>query len=383
MERIYLDHAATTPLRPEVIEAMLPYFSQNYGNASSLHHFGREARNALNRARDLAAELLSCKPAELIFTSGGTESDNLAIIGSMFAQFPAKKHVITSKTEHHAVLGACSYLEKQGFDITYLNVDSNGLLSLGELERSIRPDTGLISVMYGNNETGVLQPIEQIGEIARSHGILFHVDAVQALGSIRIDLSSLPVDFMSFSAHKINGPKGNGLLYAAAKAPLTPHLHGGQQERKRRGGTENVPGIVGFAKALELAVENVEQKQRTMQQIRLTFVDQLKKKLGEDNVVLNGHPELRLPHIANISFIGTQTETMLMSLDLAGIAASSGSACTSGSLEISHVLKSMELADNITASAVRFSFGWGIEIETIDTAVKKIATTVERIRKTH
>lgn len=380
MKRIYLDHAATTPLRPEVVEVMLPLFYETFGNPSSIHHHGREAKRALREARDQMAELLHCDPNELVYTSGGTESDNLAIIGAMEAQWPQKKHIITTQTEHHAVLHTCLSMEKRGYRVTYLPVDQTGLVNLEQLEQAICDDTGLISVIYGNNETGTLQPIKEIGELAREMGILFHTDAVQALGMEHIRFTELPVDLMSFSSHKINGPKGMGALYIRDKTLLSSQMHGGLQERKRRAGTENVPAIAGFAKALELAVTDLKTKQLKMEEIRLHMIEGLRKELGEDQVIVNGHPAHALPHILNVSFLGTTTESLLMNLDLAGISASSGSACTSGSFEVSHVLKAMHLPDSALSSALRFSFGWGIELEEIERAVKIIATVVQRLR---
>ncbi|MFD2670401.1 cysteine desulfurase family protein [Marinicrinis sediminis] len=380
MNRIYLDHAATTPLRPEVLEEMMTCYNECIGNPSSIHHHGRQARHVLNRSRDQIARLLGCKPAELIFTSGGTESDNLAILGAMEALSPHKKHLITCRTEHHAVLHACAYMETQGVEVTYLDVDQNGQLSLEELEGAIRPDTGLITILFGNNETGTVQPIEKIGHIAKRHDILFHVDAVQVLGALSLNLNELPVDYMSFSSHKINGPKGIGLLYQASHAPLQAQIHGGLQERTRRAGTENVAGIAGFAKAVALSLQDLSNKQQKMSALRLKMVEQLRMHVGEQEVLVNGHPEEHLPHILNVSFIGTQTEMMLMSLDMEGISVSSGSACTSGSFEVSHVLKAMHLPEARLASAIRISLGYDTTEKEIETSAKKIATVVLRMR---
>ncbi len=380
MNSIYFDHAATTPLHPEVLEAMLPFYREVYGNPSSTHGFGRASRTALNRFRDGIAEILNCPPAQLIFTSGGTESNNMALFGVLEALGKSKKHVITTQIEHHAVLHPCERLERMGYEVTYLPVDTTGLISIENLESAIRPDTALISIMYGNNEVGTLQPIDAIGSIARSRGIVFHVDAVQVLGKVPLDLSALPVDFMSFSAHKINGPKGAGALYAAKKTPLAPYLLGGSQERKRRAGTENVAGIAGFAKAVELTGQHISALRQTTDELRQSMIHALSTKLGTKGFVINGHPVLRLPHILNVSFPGVGTETMLMNLDLAGIAASSGSACTSGSLEVSHVLEAMNLPESVTSSAVRFSFGMGNSNEQIESTAQVIATIVERLR---
>ncbi|TCZ77270.1 cysteine desulfurase [Paenibacillus albiflavus] len=383
MKGIYLDHAATTPIHPEVLEAMIPYLKEAYGNPSSMHTYGRETRTALNRARDLIASRIHCNPAELIFTSGGTESNNTALFSTMTAYTGEKKHMITTRAEHHAVLHPSHELEKLGFDVTYLEVDSTGLVNVQDVAAAIRPDTVLISIMYVNNEVGTLQPIEQIGQLAHEHGIVFHVDAVQALGKLPIDLSLLPVDIMSMSSHKIYGPKGTGLLYVSKHIPFFNYIHGGSQERKRRGGTENVAGIMAFAKAVELTTseEALENWSIKAEGLRHTMIEALTKHLGSDEFVINGHPEQRVPHILNISFIGVDTETLLMNLDLEGIAAASGSACTSGSLEVSHVLQAMNLPDNVLHSAIRFSFGMGNDTNDIETAAQKVATIVKRIRK--
>ena len=333
MNPIYLDHAATTPMRAEVLEAMLPYFTEKFGNPSSLHAFGRETRIALSRSRDRLAALIGCSPSELLFTSGGTESDNSALFGAAAQYGTSKKHVITTQVEHHAVLHACGQLERSGYDVTYLPVDETGQVRMEELAAAVRDDTFLISVMYGNNEVGTLQPIVRIGELARERRIVFHVDAVQTLGLLPIDLSALPVDLMSFSAHKLYGPKGVGALYVSKRITISPYLVGGSQERKRRAGTENVAGIVGFARAAELAIESQADNRRHTELLRQEMVQTFTRDLEAGAFVVNGHPTDVLPHILNVSFPGADTETMLMSLDLEGIAASSGSACTSGSLE--------------------------------------------------
>lgn len=380
MNPIYLDHAATTPVRAEVLEAMLPYFTDKFGNPSSLHAFGRETRIALSRSRDRLAALLGASPSELLFTSGGTESDNTALFGAAAQYGQDKKHIITTQIEHHAVLHACERLEREGYDVTYLPVDETGLVRLSDLLSAIRDDTFLISVMYANNEVGTIQPIEQIGEFARDRGILFHVDAVQALGLLPLRLSELPVDLMSFSAHKIYGPKGVGALYVSKRISIEPLLFGGTQERKRRAGTENVAGIVGFAKAAELAIDAQEHNRRHVGLLREEMIQALSRELGTAAFTVNGHPSNVLPHILNVSFPGIDTETMLMSLDLEGIAAASGSACTSGSLELSHVLQAMGLPEDVMHSAIRFSFGLMQPVEQIRAAAEKIATISRRIR---
>jgi cysteine desulfurase len=377
MEQIYLDHAATTPLHPGVLEAMEPYYKEFFGNPSSTHSFGRAAKTAVNRSRDFIAEKLGCLPAELIFTSGGTESNNMALYGLLQAN-KDKKHIITTRIEHHAILHPCEWLENLGFYVTYIPVDHDGLVSAEDIKTAIRPDTALISMMFGNNEVGTLQPVEKVGRLAQSHDIAFHVDAVQALGKVEINLAQLPVDLMSFSAHKINGPKGIGALYVSKSRHLAPVFYGGSQERKRRPGTENVAGIVGFAKALEIAVSSGISE--STNELRQRMIVCLQQELGLDGFILNGHQELRLPHIVNISFPGAGTESLLMNLDLEGIAAASGSACTSGSLETSHVLQAMDLADEVTSSAIRFSFGLGNTMEQIENTARKTATIVNRLR---
>lgn len=377
---LYFDHAATTPMRPEVLQAMLPYFTEKFGNPSSLHSFGRDSRIALSRSRDKLAELLRCSPSELMFTSGGTESNNTALFGAAAQYGSSRKHVITTQVEHHAVLHACQQLERSGYDVTYLPVDRTGQVRIEELSAAIRNDTFLISMMYGNNEVGTVQPIVEAGQMARERNIVFHVDAVQALGLETIDLSVLPVDLMSFSAHKLYGPKGTGGLYVNKRVSIPPYLVGGSQERKRRAGTENVAGIVGFAHAVELAVQEREFNRRHVEQLRREMIDRLTQQLGAETFIVNGHPTDVLPHILNVSFPGTDTETMLMSLDLAGIAAASGSACTSGSLELSHVLRAMRLPEETMRSAIRFSFGFSQNIEQIRVTAEKIATIFHQIR---
>ncbi|WP_127579561.1 cysteine desulfurase family protein [Paenibacillus koleovorans] len=376
---IYLDHAATTPVHPEVLEAMLPYFTLQFGNPSSLHAYGRDARIAVSRARDEIAGWLGCSPSEWLFTGSGTESDNTALFGAA-SRAGEKRHIVTTQVEHHAVLHACERLEQLGFEVTYLPVDATGRVSVEEVQASLRPDTFLISVMYANNEVGTVQPIVEIGELARSRGVLFHVDAVQALGTLPIRLNELPVDLMSFSAHKIYGPKGVGGLYAHKAVHIAPHLYGGSQERKRRAGTENVPGIVGFAKAMRLAGESRDIRVRLLEELREELIAGLNAEVGSEHYRLNGHPTERLPQILNVSFPGASTDTMLMNLDLNGIAAASGSACTSGSLEVSHVLKAMQLPDEVTGSAIRFSMGTTNEPSHMREVSRRIGTILRRVR---
>ncbi|MBA2939245.1 cysteine desulfurase [Paenibacillus sp. CGMCC 1.16610] len=380
MNPIYLDHAATTPVHPDVMEAMLPFYTAYFGNPSSTHSFGRATRTALNRFRDAMAKSLCCLPGELIFTSGGTESNNMAIFGIIHANNNGKKHIITTEIEHHAVLHPCERLESLGYEVTYLPVGPTGLIQVEDVESAIRPDTALISIMYVNNEIGTIQPIAEVGRLARSRNIPFHVDAVQALGKLPLNLHELPVDLLSLSAHKIYGPNGVGALYVSKNTKLVPHVFGGAQERKRRAGTENVAAIAGFAKAMEMILPKTETLYEQAAELRQCMIASLEQQIGRDQFTINGHAEQQVPHILNISFPGVSTETLLMNLDLEDVAAASGSACTSGSLEVSHVLQAMKLPENVTASAVRFSFGMGNSKDQIETAAQKIATIVKRLR---
>lgn len=377
---IYLDHAATTPVHPEVVEAMMPYWTNSFGNASSTHWAGRDAKSALNEARDRIASFVGCAPSELVFTGGGTESDNMALFGAAEANRARGNHIVTTQIEHHAVLHTCERLERLGYEVTYVPVDEYGRVSVDDIKSALRPDTILISVMYGNNEVGTLQPIEAIGALAREKGIAFHVDAVQALAYMPLHLHALPVDFMSFSAHKLNGPKGVGALYIAKNARFVPLGYGGSQERKRRPGTENTPAIAGFAKAVELFDRARYEKKHHVETLRQELVNELEKRLSPDDFIVNGHPSERLPHILNVSFPGVSTESMLMNLDLAGVAAASGSACTSGSLEVSHVLKAMGLSEARTSSAIRFSFGASNDSAQIRETASRVETVIRRLR---
>lgn len=382
MERIYLDHAATTPVHPEVIEAMIPMYTDYFGNPSSIHSFGREALKQIEEARTQIAQLIGAKPRELIFTGSGTEADNLAIMGTAYAAKQKNKgnHIITTKIEHHAVLKTCEHLEKEGFDVTYLDVDQTGRLSLQDLEAAIRPDTILISVMYGNNEVGTIQPVKEIGELIKGKEILFHTDAVQAFGLVPIKMNELPVDLLSMTAHKINGPKGIGFLYAREGVALLPHVHGGEQERKRRAGTQNVPGIAGLRKAVELVEHTRQSKIENYTKFRALILKTLEERHIEFKQ--NGNKDHFLPHVMNLYFPGTQVESLLMNLDLAGIAVSSGSACTAGSVEPSHVLSAMYGKDSKEAEAsIRISFGLYNTEENVEKAAAVIADTVERLTR--
>ncbi|WP_019120070.1 cysteine desulfurase family protein [Brevibacillus massiliensis] len=377
--RVYLDNAATTPVHPQVKEAMQPYWSDIFGNPSSIHSFGREARKAVEQAREELAGFIGASAGEIVFTGSGTEADNMAVIGGALANQARGKHLITSQVEHHAVLHAFQYLEELGFEVTYLPVDQTGMVRVEELARAIRPDTILASIMYGNNEVGTIQPIEEIGQFLREQGILFHTDAVQAFGSLPINVRELPVDMLSVSAHKVNGPKGVGALWLKPEVNLSSRLVGGAQERGRRAGTENVAGIVGFGEAVKILRADITQRGAKYLELRETMIRVWRE--SEISFRVNGHPERFLPHVLNVSFPGTDTETMLLSLDLAGIAASSGSACTAGSLELSHVLLSMCIGDEQARSAIRFSFGIDNTPEEVERAAAKTADIVKRLTR--
>jgi cysteine desulfurase len=379
MQEIYLDHAATTPVHPEVLEAMLPYYRDVHGNPSSLHRFGQRTRHAVDGARDVIARSINAAPGEIIFTSGGTEADNMALLGVMEANQEKGKHLITSQIEHHAVLQTCEHLEALGYEVTYLPVDETGRVAIEDVEQAIRPDTVLISIMFGNNEVGTLQHVGKIGKLAQERGVYFHTDAVQAFGIEEVDVKRLHIDLLSVSAHKINGPKGIGALYVRRGIKIAPGLHGGNQEKKRRAGTENVPGIAGFARATQLAMETREERRAQYEKLRKIML----ATWDEMNVVyaVNGNLECYMPHILNVSFPGIKTDAMLMHLDLAGIAAASGSACTSGSLEISHVLRAMKLPEDRLESAIRFSFGYGNSEDEVREAAVRIAHIVKRTQK--
>jgi cysteine desulfurase len=381
MKPIYLDHAASTPVHPEVATVMYNMLIGEYGNASSVHQFGRSAKKIINGARDSIAGFLGCSPDEWVFTSGGTESDNLALFGAAAGSAAKGKHIITTAVEHHAVLHTCGELERQGYSITYIPVDSTGLVSAADVEAALREDTILISVMFANNEVGTVQPIVEIGKLAAERGILFHVDAVQALGMLPITLRELPVDYMSFTAHKISGPQGIGGLYVRRGAPLHPRQHGGLQERGRRAGTESLAGAAGFAKAVELAVLGLTQRQDHALMLRSTLLLELDRRIGREGYVINGNMQHFLPGILNVSFPGASTDVLLMNLDMERIAAASGSACTSGSLEISHVLQAMKLPAELLHSAIRFSTGLGNTNGEMEYVAQKVETILNRLRK--
>ena len=378
MRRVYMDHNATTPVHPEVLEAMMPFFRDQFGNASSIHWAGREVKKYLDEARDRVAALMNADPEEIIFTGCGTESDNMAIKGVASTHQDKGRHIITSKVEHHAVLHTCQFMEDLGYEITYLSVDREGLIDLEELRRSIRPDTILVSIMFANNETGTIMPVQEIGAICREKGVLFHTDAVQAVGKIPIDLKKLPVDILSLSGHKLNTPKGIGAQFIRKGAKLSPLIHGGAQERNRRAGTENIPYIIGLGKACEIARRDFARRHEVLQGLRDRLQEGIFRKVP--HVELNGHPTKRLPNTLNVSFQYVEGESLLLNLDLEGIAVSSGSACTSGSSEASHVILAMGKSPLVAQSAIRFSLGWTNTGEDVDYALEVVPPILERLR---
>lgn len=375
---IYMDNAATTPVRPEVLEAMLPYFTEKFGNPSSIYSISSENKKAITDARELIANTIHTTPENIYFTAGGSESDNWALKATADAYESKGKHIITTKIEHHAILHTCEYLEKKGFEITYLDVDENGLVNLAQLEQAIRPDTILISVMFANNEIGTIEPIAEIGKIAREHGVLFHTDAVQAYTQVPIDVDELNIDMLSVSGHKINGPKGIGFLYIRKGVKIRSFVHGGAQERHRRAGTENVTGIVGLAKAAEIAEGN--RKERTEKEIAVRdhLIERIEKEIPYAK--LNGDRTKRLPNNVNFSFQFIEGESMLIMLDGKGICASSGSACTSGSLDPSHVLLAIGLPHEIAHGSLRLTISEETTMEDADFVVDNLKQIVERLR---
>jgi cysteine desulfurase len=377
-ETIYLDYAATTPVDPRVVEAMMPYFTQHFGNASGLYAQARATRQALDTARNTVAERLGARPSEIIFTSGGSESDNAAIKGLAWAGRDRGNHIITTSIEHHAVLHTCEWLEQFGIETTYVPVDGDGRVDPAAIAAAIRPTTVLVSVMYANNEIGTLQPLEEIASIAHARGIPFHSDAVQAGGQVPIDVNSLGVDLLSLSAHKFYGPKGVGVLYVRRGTAWLPNQQGGGQERSRRAGTENVAGIVGLATALELAYTDMEQQSQRLRRLRDRLVEGVLSTIS--NSRLNGHPTHRLPNNANFSFAGVDGESILLNLDVHGIAASSGSACTAGSIDPSHVLSALGLSDAMASGALRLTLGRGTTDGHIDRVLEILPGVLARLR---
>lgn len=379
MEKIiYLDNAATTRTAPEVVDAMLPYFTEKYGNPSSVYGFAAENKEAVSRQRRVIAEVLGAKENEIYFTAGGTESDNWALTATAEAYASKGKHIITSRIEHHAILHTCEYLEKRGYEVTYLDVDENGLVDPKKVEEALRPDTILISIMTANNEIGTIQPIREIGEIARAHGVLFHTDAVQAFAQIPINVEECHIDMLSASGHKLNGPKGIGFLYIRKGVKIRSFIHGGAQERKRRAGTENVPGIVGLGKAVELAASTMEERAERETKLRDYTIARIEKEIPYCR--LNGDRVKRLPNNINFSFRFIEGESMLIKLDLKGICASSGSACTSGSLDPSHVLLAIGLPHEIAHGSLRMTLGADTTKEDLDYTVDCLKQIVEEIR---
>ena len=375
---IYLDNAATTKTAPEVVDAMLPYFSEYYGNASTIYSLGAESKKAMDHARQTIADSLGAKPEEIYFTAGGSESDNWALKATAEAYASKGKHIITTKIEHHAILHTCEYLEKRGFEITYLNADRDGLISLDELKAAIRPDTILISVMFANNEIGTIEPIAEIGEIAKEHGVLFHTDAVQAYAQVPINVDEMHIDMLSASGHKLNGPKGIDFLYIRKGVKIRSFVHGGAQERSRRAGTENIPGIVGLGAAVERAMRIMDTKTRKEIELRDYLIGRLENEIP--HCWLNGHRTKRLPNNINFSFLFIEGESMLIMLDMKGICASSGSACTSGSLDPSHVLLAIGLKHEEAHGSLRLTLSEESTKEEMDIVAEEVKKIVQRLR---
>ena len=376
---IYLDNAATTKTAPEVVEAMLPYFTERFGNPSSIYGFGAENKEAISRQRDTIAAALGASSSEIYFTAGGSESDNWALKATAEAYAAKGKHIITSKIEHHAILHTCEYLKQQGFEVTYLDVDENGIVKLDELRAAIRPDTILISVMFANNEIGTIQPIREIGEIAKENQILFHTDAVQAFGHLPINVDECHIDMLSASGHKLNGPKGIGFLYIRKGVKIRSFVHGGAQERKRRAGTENVPGIVGLGTAIARAVRTMEERTAKERELRDYLIGRIEAEIPYCR--LNGDRTKRLPNNVNFSFRFVEGESLLIMLDGKGICASSGSACTSGSLDPSHVLLAIGLPHEIAHGSLRMTLNEEVTKEELDYVVENLKEIVNRLRQ--
>ena len=375
---IYLDNAATTKVRQEVVDAMLPFFTENYGNASALYSVGAKAKSALTTAREQVAGVIGAKSEEIYFTAGGSEADNWALKATAEYYKDKGNHIITSKIEHHAILHTCQYLEKNGFEVTYLDVDEEGVVDLEQLKAAIRPTTILISVMFANNEIGTIEPIKEIGQIAKEHGILFHTDAVQAFGQVPINVDEMNIDMLSASGHKLNGPKGIGMLYIRKGVKIRSFVHGGAQERKRRAGTENIPGIVGFGKACEIAVNTMKERTAKEAQLRDYLMERIEKEIPY--VKVNGSRSNRLPNNVNVCFRFIEGESMLIMLDGKGICASSGSACTSGSLDPSHVLLAIGLPHEIAHGSLRLTLSEENTREEIDYTVDELKKIIERLR---
>lgn len=376
---IYMDHAATTAVKAEVLEAMLPYFTQKYGNASSIYSLGRESKKAIEEARERTALALGAQPREIFFTGSGTEADNWAIKGVAYANRQKGNHIITTAIEHHAVLHTCQYLENEGFEVTYLPVDENGMVTTEQVRAAIKPNTILITIMFANNEIGTIQPISEIGKVARERGVYFHTDAVQAIGNVNINVEKMNIDLLSLSSHKFYGPKGIGALYVRKGVKLTSFLHGGAQERGRRASTENVAAIVGLGKAIEIAAKNVDEYNQKLIELREHAIEEIQKNIPF--VRLNGDRNSRLPGNVNFSFEFIEGESLLLMLDMKGIAASSGSACTSGSLDPSHVLLAIGLPHEIAHGSLRLSFGDDNTMEELDYVLGVLPGIVHRLRE--
>lgn len=377
-EFVYLDNAATTKVRPEVVEAMLPYFTEIYGNASAVYDFGQKCKQAIEDARETIGSSIGTRASNIYFTAGGSESDNWALKGVAEVYKDKGKHIITTKIEHHAILHTCAYLEQQGYEVTYLDVDADGLVSLEDVKKAIRPDTILISVMFANNEIGTIEPIEEIGAIAHEHGILFHTDAVQAYAQVPIDVEKMHIDLLSASGHKLNGPKGIGFLYIRQGLKLKSFIHGGAQERKRRAGTENVPGIVGLGKAVEIAMATMDERIKKESELRDYLIARIEDEIPFAK--LNGHRVKRLPNNINFCFRFIEGESMLIMLDMAGICGSSGSACTSGSLDPSHVLLAIGLPHEIAHGSLRLTLSDEITKDQLDYVVDHLKEIVAKLR---
>lgn len=375
---IYLDNAATTPMAPEVLEAMMPYLTEGYGNPGGVYGFATATKKAVNGARQIIADSLGAERSEIYFTSGGTESDNWALVGVAEAYAEKGKHIITTTIEHHAVLHTCKYLEKRGFEVTYVGVDEDGLIDMNKLRQAIRPDTILISVMFANNEVGTLQPIKEIGELAKERGVLFHTDAVQAYGHVSINVKEAHIDLLSASGHKLNGPKGIGFLYVDKNVKIHSFMHGGAQERGRRAGTENVPAIVGMGTAVQLAMENMEDAEKQVTELSGHLIKKIEAEIPMCH--LNGHREKRLTNNVNFSFDFVEGESLLILLDQKGICASAGSACTSGATDPSHVLLAMGLSEERARSALRMTLSVANTKEELDEVVGTVKSIVERLR---
>ncbi|MHB8104552.1 MAG: cysteine desulfurase NifS [Dehalococcoidales bacterium] len=378
MKRIYLDYAATTPVHPDVLKTMLPYFSEAFGNPSSIHSFGQEAKEAIDGARNNVAGLIGASDAEIVFTSGGTEADNAALQGVCLANEGKGKHIITTSIEHHAVLEMCKALEEKGFKVTYLPVDKYGMVDPTDVKKALTPQTVLISVMHANNEIGTIQPLAEIGKIAHEAGVLFHTDAVQTVGHIPVDVNELGVDLLSISAHKLHGPKGIGALYIRKETKITPFVHGGGQEAGRRAGTENVSGIVGLGKAAEIAHREMDEEAMRLTGLRNNFIAELQKSI--DNISLNGHPVKRLPNNINISVSFVEGESMVLNLDMQGICASAGSACASGNLEPSHVLIAIGCSHEQAQGSLRFTLGKWTSEEELNKVLDVLPPIVKKLR---